>query len=414
MNEIQLNGTIFYEPSTNKWLGSGTGWWIEKSSKNSAKITFEEPIVYDPLDPVKTKSYSLSISNIDKNGTLETNNVNKEGFIVTWKNYSDSTCTASFTVKGTKVEFVPNDRSLSNEDSVADIHAAGILFDYAAKYGVVTVMGSASISSKEKVAEKLEILNAQKLDCKSSLLDEEYSFNKELLTDKLEKISIKIKRQKEIEEKSNRYWHSAKKFGELWGKYAAQEQENVLGGSYVPICTGGGPGIMEAVARGAREQNAHVIGIDCQFGNDKFFNLKNSYSVLSNQRLRMNNFSIREGVLINYSHVILFWPGGFGTTWEVCETLSKISTRHLRRHRTKAIFVHQEYWEPFFKFLDHIRAHGAINNYGDRIKIPGVDDQDPEEAYVAEVVNTPEEAFIKTRSYIEKLYQQNQLTLRGN
>src|SRR4051812_17054198 len=106
MNEIQLHGTIFYEPSTNKWVGSGTGWWIEKTERNTAKITFEERVTFNPLDPLKTKSYSLSISDINKNGEVEAYNVDEEGFIITWKNYSNSTCIASFTVTGTNVEFV--------------------------------------------------------------------------------------------------------------------------------------------------------------------------------------------------------------------------------------------------------------------------------------------------------------------
>ncbi|MBH0358257.1 hypothetical protein U9R71_29425 [Bacillus toyonensis] len=79
--------------------------------------------------------------------------MNTEGFIVTWEDYSDSICTASFTTKGTKIEFVPNDRSLSNEGSVPDIHSAGLLFDNAAQYGVITVMGSASIVSKKSCRE---------------------------------------------------------------------------------------------------------------------------------------------------------------------------------------------------------------------------------------------------------------------
>ncbi|MCU5065166.1 hypothetical protein OB986_28655 [Bacillus cereus] len=44
-------------------------------------------------------------------------------------------------------------------------------------------MGSASISSKEKVAEKLEILNKQKLNCTLLMLNEEDSFSRELLND---------------------------------------------------------------------------------------------------------------------------------------------------------------------------------------------------------------------------------------
>lgn len=414
MKPIELHGTIFYEPSTNDWVGSGTGWWIEKTQENTARITFEERITFDRFHPMQTKSYSLSISNINQNGDVETYNVDEHGFIISWKNYSNQqTCIASFTVSGSQVSFVPNDRALSNEESVADIYAAELLFNYEAKYGVISVMGSGSISCKKIAEEKLDILNTHVEDYKAAIEKEKDPFCRQLIEDKLEKTHLRMDRHQKVIKNGAKYWDSAYKFGELWGRYAAHEQEEVLGGSYVPLCTGGGPGIMRAVAQGAREQNAHVVGIDCQFGYDNFFNLKDSYSIYSNQRLRMNNFSIREGVLINYSHVILFWPGGYGTAWEVCETLSKISTNHLRRHRTKAIFVHQEYWEPFFKFVDHMREHGAINSYGDRIKIPGVDDQYPDDAYIAELVDTPEEAFEKTKQFVELLYQRNQLTLKA-
>ncbi|WP_028401662.1 LOG family protein [Ectobacillus panaciterrae] len=413
MNEIELYGTIFYEPTTNHWEGSGTGWWIEKAEENMAKITFEEPIMFDPRQPSKTKNYSLSISNINQNGDVDTYNVDEDGFIIIWKNYSNETCIASFHVVGTKVCFVPNDRALGTEESVADIYAAELLFSYEAKYGVISLMGSGTISCKEIAEEKLDALNTYAEKDKAAIEKEKDLFSRKLLQEKLERTKIRMERQKRIIEKSAKYWDSALKFGELWGHYSAHEQEKALGGCYVPLCTGGGPGIMRAAAQGARSQHAHVIGIDCQFGVDNFFYLKDTYSVQSNQRLRMNNFSIREGVLINYSHVILFWPGGFGTAWEVYETLSKIQTNHLRRHRTKAIFVHPEYWAPLFKCIDNMREHGAINSYGDRIKIPGVDDQLPDKAYIAEVANGPEEAFEKTRAFVEELYRKNQLTLKA-
>ncbi|MDN3015509.1 LOG family protein [Paenibacillus sp. BSR1-1] len=413
MMQIELYGTVFYDPATNEWTGSGTGWWIEKTEKNIAKITFEEAITFDPRKPSKTNNYSLSISNINDNGNVDSYNVDEDGFILCWEDYSNDTCIASFQVIGTKVSFVPNDRALGTDESVADIYAAELLFSYEAKYGVISLMGSGSISSKEIAEKKLHILNSHAEKLQTAIEKDQDPFNMILLQGKLERTKIKMERQHRIVEKSAKYWDSALKFGELWGHYSANEQEKALGGCYVPLCTGGGPGIMRAGAQGARSQHAHVIGIDCQFGVDNFFNLKDTYSVHSNQRLRMNNFSIREGVLINYSHVILFWPGGFGTAWEVYETLSKIQTNHLRRHRTKAIFVHPEYWEPFFKCIDHMREYGAINSYGDRIKIPGVDDHLPDEAYLAEVASGPEEAFEKTRAYVEQLYRKNQLTLKA-
>ncbi|MCH5585583.1 LOG family protein [Shimazuella sp. AN120528] len=412
MNEIELNGTIFYEPTTNQWTSSGTGWWIEKTDNHMAKITFEEPITFDSRKISKTKSYSLFISNINQNGDVDTYHVDENGFIVTWKNYSNETCIASFQVVGSKACFVPNDRNLGTQESVADIYAAELLFSYEAKYGVITLMGSGTISCKEIAKEKLDILGCHADEVKIALEKENHPLTRKLLQDRLNKTNMRMERHKKMIEKSAKYWDSALQFGELWGHYSANEQEDVLGGCYVPLCTGGGPGIMQAAAQGARNKDAHIIGIDCQFGVDNFFNLKDTYSIQTNQRLRLNNFSIREGVLINYSHVILFWPGGFGTAWEVFETLSKIQTNHLRKHRTKAIFVHPEYWEPIFKCIDSMREHGAINSYGDRIKIPGIDDQLPEEAYIAEVANGPVEAFEKTKSFVEELYQKNQLTLK--
>ena len=71
----------------------------------------EEPITFDSRKISKTKIYSLFISNINQNGDVDTYHVDENGFIVTWKNYSNETCIASFQVVGTKACFVPNDRN---------------------------------------------------------------------------------------------------------------------------------------------------------------------------------------------------------------------------------------------------------------------------------------------------------------
>lgn len=423
MREVQLHGTVFYDPEMDRWQGSGSGWWIDKCVGNTAHIVFDEPIKFNQFDDIEKYGtcdqdrlmghYTLTVSNINHNGEVETDRVNEHGFMLRWKDYSDARCIASFTVIGLRACFVPNDRALTNEDSVADIYAAGLLFDYEAKYGFVTLMGSASIISQETAERHLQSLEQELGEQQHQLAKTQEPFKREVLQSTIEKIQRKIDRIRIVYDKCTRYWDSAYQFGQMWGKYAAEEQEDALGGAYVPICTGGGPGIMQAAAEGARSQNAHVVGIDCQFGYDNFFDLSDSYAVHSNQRLRMNNFSIREGVLINYSHVILFWPGGYGTLWEVTEVLSKISTMHLRRHRTKAIFVHREFWEPFFKLVDHLREYGTINAFGDLIKISGQEEHLPDDAYIAEVVDTAEEAFEKTRAFVEELHRRNQLTLRS-
>src|SRR4051794_33881437 len=183
MNEIELFGTIFFEPSSNQWTGSGTGWWIEKAVENRAKITFEEPITFDPRQP-KLNSYSLSISNINENGDVDTYNVSEDGFVIKWTDYSKETCIASFQVRGTKVCFVPNDRALSVEDSVADLYAAELLFSYEAKFGVISLMGSGTISCKEIAEDKHKSLHEEVEKIKAKFDQEEDSFCRSLLQDK--------------------------------------------------------------------------------------------------------------------------------------------------------------------------------------------------------------------------------------
>lgn len=402
---LEIRGEVVYDPSSNSWKGKGTSWWIETTLDNAVEILFEEPLTFDPVNPIAVKV-------LEGQAKVDTDIMDQQGFLMWCNDHGAEPVKLAFLVRGTQT--VPNDRTLSTEDSFADIYAAGLLFDYEAKYGVVSVMGSASITSEEIVKTKLEILENEINGLLKSRDEEENEFKKQVLEKNANLLRIRMERHKSIMEKSTEYWNSAKKFGELWGLYSTREQAKALDGRYIPICTGGGPGIMQAVAEGARSQNAHVVGIDCQFGYDNFFDLTDSYAVYSNQRLRMNNFSIREGILINYSHVILFWPGGYGTAWEVFETLSKISTHHLRRRRTKAIFVHKEYWKPMFEFCEQMRKFGAINSFGDRILIPGVDDEHPDRAYLAEVVDSAEEAFWKTREFVETLHQRNELTLRGN
>ncbi|WP_279146071.1 MULTISPECIES: LOG family protein [Clostridium] len=411
INSIKIQGTISFDPKTNIWSESGNGWRINMSDQNKVKILFNESIMFDVSNPSALNNYSLILSNINNNGNISAYDLNQDGFCMKCDNYTDFTCMASFLIEGTKANCVPDDRDLTNEESVTDIYAAGLLFDYEAKYGFVSVMGSASINSNERLDGHIDVLNQHLSSLNNNVEAESDSLTKKSLSSNVDRIRRRIKRQKDIRRNSSKYWNSAKEFGMLWGKYAATDQEKSLGGCYVPLCTGGGPGIMRAVAEGGRSQNAQVIGIDCQFGIDNFFNLKDSYTIYSNMRLRMNNFSIREGMMLNYSHVILFWPGGYGTLWEVAETLSKIQTMHLRRHRVKAIFVHREYWEPLFKLVEHMREYGTVNSYGDRIKIPGVDDNLPDDAYIAEVVDTAQEAFSKTRSFVEELYKRNELEL---
>ena len=405
---MKLFGDIYYDVKKNIWSGEGKGWWISNSKTNRVKVNFESPFSLDAA-----KKYRIKVSANCGNGQFEVQNAGVESFDIVCVSYEDELCGVSFVAIGEQSAYFFDDRNLSNEESVADVYASSLLLDYEAKFGYIGLMGSASISSKEKLMARVKLLESRNENLQEIISDGSSIVSDEAVNERVELNKVRMHRQEKIQDKSSQYYDSAYEFGRLWGEYCVKEQKHALNGCNVPLCTGGGPGIMEAAAKGAREQHAQVIGIDCPFGNDEFFSLEGKSDLYSNMRLRMNNFAIREGVLLNYSHVVLFWPGGFGTVWEACETLSKLQTKHLRKRRTKAIFVHSEYWKPFFDLVAHMREFGTVNSYGDRIKIPGVDDQLPDEAYVAEVVETAQEAFEKTKEFVEALSQNGALALRN-
>lgn len=404
---MEIYGNVYYDVNKQNWSGRASGWWLGVSHSNRVTVHFENPFSLD-----KSRGYRIMISTLCGNGKFEVQNVGTDSFDIVCVSYDEELCGAAFTAIGEQDAYYFDDRNLSNEESVADIYASTLLLGYEAKYGYVSVMGSASIKSEDAISQRIDLLQNKNENLESILQEGSSIVEDEELKSRIELNKIRVERQKRLE-KSAQYYASAKEFGRLWGEYCTGEQKEKLNGCYVPLCTGGGPGIMEAAALGAREKNAQVIGIDCPFGYEEYFDLTGNCYLYSNVRLRMNNFAIREGVLINYSHVILFWPGGYGTVWEVCETLSKLQTKHLRKRRIKAIFVHRDYWEPFFQLVEHMREYGTVNSYGDRIKIPGVDDKLPDDAYVAEVVDTAEEAFVKAKEFVEQLAKDGDLILRN-
>jgi predicted Rossmann-fold nucleotide-binding protein len=423
----ELHGSVRYNRLTKSAEVRGTpGWSPSRVEEVMDPLVFHVRFA-EPLQP----GYELRVSALAEGrlgvvGSLVTE-VSGKGFTVSLTGAEGDLPEIlgfCFEAAGQTVVDVPDDRRLDKSQALEDIHAVETVLNHEAEFGFVCVMASASIEALETT--QLAITEQEKLvKSASDALAEALDVDREWLALALKKARIKLERLQKLEAAA-KYWDSALEFGRLWGKYSAEEQSASLNGRYVPICTGGGPGIMRAAAIGAREMGAQVIGIDSVFKNDENYKFNDPlqpisglnprashHSIASNVRLICNDFSIRESTLINYAYVVLFWPGGFGTSWEVFETLSKIQTSHLRRWRTKAIFVHREFWQPLFDTVAHFRNVGTVNAYGDRFFIPGVDD-DPQDyangAFVAEVVDTPQEAFSRTRDYVELLSRENKLS----
>jgi uncharacterized protein (TIGR00730 family) len=107
--------------------------------------------------------------------------------------------------------------------------------------------------------------------------------------------------------------------------------------------TGGGPGIMEAANRGAREAGGASIGCNIILPKEQEPNAYVDKSLL------FRYFFVRKVMLVKYSQAFVILPGGFGTMDEAFEAATLIQTRKI--FDFPVVFMGTDYWQPLFEFL---------------------------------------------------------------
>ncbi len=117
-----------------------------------------------------------------------------------------------------------------------------------------------------------------------------------------------------------------------------------LGRSGFTVMTGGGPGIMEAANRGARDAHAPSIGCSIVLPQEQ---TENAYC---DTQVKFRYFFIRKVMLVKYSYGFVVMPGGFGTLDEFFEALTLVQTETIDHF--PIVLMGREYWDELFDFID--------------------------------------------------------------
>lgn len=136
------------------------------------------------------------------------------------------------------------------------------------------------------------------------------------------------------------------------------------------VMTGGGPGVMEAANRGAKDAGGMSVGCNIILPNEQ---ASNPYI---DKLVTFRYFFVRKVMLVKYSYGFVALPGGFGTMDEVFETATLIQTGKIRDF--PIVLLGTEFWNPFVDFLhNQLVASGTIE-VGDADRLFVTDS--PEEA----------------------------------
>jgi uncharacterized protein (TIGR00730 family) len=125
--------------------------------------------------------------------------------------------------------------------------------------------------------------------------------------------------------------------------HLARDVSARIGAMGFTILTGGGPGIMEAANRGARDAKAPSIGCNIELP------MEQEPNPYVDKFVEFRYFFVRKVMLVKYSYAFVVMPGGFGTLDEVFETITLIQTGKIKDF--PVILMGVDYWQPLMEFI---------------------------------------------------------------
>lgn len=150
------------------------------------------------------------------------------------------------------------------------------------------------------------------------------------------------------------------------------------------VCSGGGPGIMEAANRGALEAGGKSIGLNINLPFEQGLNRYTTEGL----GFEFHYFFMRKFWFAYLAKALVIFPGGFGTMDEMFEILTLAQTQKLSKELRVILYGGEEFWDEILK-LEPMAEWGMIS---------------PEDRHLLYRVNTPEEAFEYLRDHLTRFH----------
>ncbi len=119
------------------------------------------------------------------------------------------------------------------------------------------------------------------------------------------------------------------------------------------VMTGGGPGIMEAANRGAKDVGGRSVGCNIRLP------FEQSHNPYLDRWVTFEHFFVRKTLLIKYSYGFVIMPGGFGTMDEMFEALTLIQTKKIKNF--PIVIMGCDFWPEMRQFMEHMLKGATIS-----------------------------------------------------
>jgi uncharacterized protein (TIGR00730 family) len=146
---------------------------------------------------------------------------------------------------------------------------------------------------------------------------------------------------------------------------SARQLGKLLTDARYGVITGGGPGIMEAAARGAHENGGTSIGLNIELP------MEQNPNAFQTTSMSFNYFFVRKVCFLKYSMAFIVYPGGFGTLDELSEVLTMVQTGKI--NLIPIIFVNKKFWGGLVEWFKNTLEAEKMISPGDLDLIRVVD-----------------------------------------